>query len=88
MPADSHHDHHARRRERRRRVKQLRQKPLGDLNVHPTFLSETLGPSTDAATATAAELGPLLDGAGYKVKDQTGPDAPGGDDEADVPNRP
>lgn len=68
MPADSTPDHHARRRERRRRVKQLRQRPLGDLNVLPTFVTDALGPSSDVVTATAAELGPLLDGAGYKVR--------------------
>jgi hypothetical protein len=72
--ADSHPDHHARRRERRRRVKQLRQRPLGDLNVPPTFLTDALGPSSDVVTATAADLGPLLDGAGYKVQGQSASD--------------
>lgn len=75
MPAEPSPDHHARRRERRRRVKQLRRRPLADLNLLPCFLTEAPGPSSDAVTATAAELGPLLDGAGYKVPGQPPIDA-------------
>lgn len=77
MPADSNPDHHARRRERRRRVAHLRRRPLGDLNVLPDFLTSTLGISPDIVSAAAAELGPLLDGAGYR--------APGQSSEDDVP---
>ncbi len=68
MPADSDPEHHARRRQRRRRVKQLRQRPLGDLGMLPSFLTDAIGSSSDVVTATAAELGPLLDGAGYKIR--------------------
>lgn len=85
--ADSHPDHHARRRERRRRVKQLKQRPLGDLNVPPTFLTDALGPSSDVVTAAAADLGPLLDGAGYKVRGQSaGDDVAQGDGDGPDPS--
>jgi hypothetical protein len=60
-------------------VKQLRQRPLGDLNVLPIFVADALGPGSDVVTATAAELGPLLDGAGYKLQGQSARD--------DVPER-
>jgi len=39
--------------------------------VLPSFVTDALGPSSDAMTATAAELGPLLDGAGYKGPGQS-----------------
>jgi len=74
MPADSNPDHHARRRERRRRVAHLRGRPLGDLNVLPSFLTSALGTSPEVVSATAAELGPLLDAAGYKTPVQSSED--------------
>jgi len=68
-------------------VKQFRQRPLGDLNVPPTFLTDALGPSSDVVTATAAELGPSLDGAGYKVQGQSvGDDVPRGEGDGPDPS--
>ena len=88
MSAEFTPDHHARRRERRRRVKQLRQRPLGDLPVLPTFLEDTLGPRSTVVTATAAELGPLLDEAGFRVQAQSpDDDAPLGEEDRPDPSR-
>jgi len=68
-------------------VRQLRQRPLGDRNFPPTFLSDALGPSSDAVTAAATEPGPVLDGAGYKVQGQSaGDDVPEGEGDGPDPS--
>ncbi len=85
MPADPTPDHHAKRRERRRRVKRLRGRPLGDLNILPSFLTDTLAASLDVVQATAAELAPLLDGAGREVTTDAPPVMKPPNDPADRP---
>ncbi len=73
MSSEQTPDHHAKRQERRRRVKRLRGRPLGDLNVLPSFLTEALAASGDVVQARAAELLPLLDVAQATTLDENDP---------------
>lgn len=70
MPPEHSPGPHSRRRERKRLVKRLRGRPLGDLDASPDFLTTALGASPDLLGAAAAELASMLNGAGFRVRDQ------------------